>query len=72
MVPTVHGNSQVWLLWRKDGAVLLLWGLSRPKGWCLVSGAGDTGEQQARGEAGIEGGARQSKHKPAAQVMKHL
>lgn len=52
----------------RQGVVLLLWGLSRPKGLVFC----ETEEQQARGEAGIEGGAGQDKHKAAAQVTKHL
>ena len=43
---------------------------------CLspASGADEmcTGEQQARGEAGIEGEAGQGKHEPETQVTKHL
>lgn len=71
--PSVHGSTRVQLLWRRGRGLFCFCGdWADQRAWCFVSGAGETGEQQTRGEAGIEGGAGQDKQKPAAQVAKHL
>lgn len=54
--PPVHGNPQGWLLWRKGRGLFWFCGdWADQRAWCFVSGAADTGEQQARGEGLKEG-----------------